>query len=746
MQLGRSTRESARYVPTYMLAGVVAIVVYFRLTDDVAKAFLYDGLVASGGVAVLCGVRRNRPAGPQLWLLAAASLFCLAAGDIAFDVLNLVRHVDPVPVPSWADLFYLASYPFLLAATWGMARRWLPSRKLDTFLDFAVISLAAAIGIAGPLVTANAGSHRSVAAVLVATAYPVADIAALVPTMYLALHRGVRNPATQLLIASLLFLTVGDVVFAYLGVNGYDVGAGVEVTWLAHAVFLGAAALHPAMVAVADHPAQPRTRLEAVRAAIFGLALIPLVLSPVSDAAFPRVHYLEMPARLALIIVVLARLLRFSEESEAAHEQSARRAAALALAREEIAHIAAGAADAIIGGDADGRVTAWNAGAERLLGVPAAKAIGGSIADFVAEDIGPWAEAFRNMMPGDIRSAVLPAIRGDGVSILVDVRLGLATSPDGQVTGWVAIARDASEALVAPTAGELDAAQILRNVEAIIGRVVDVTAVGLVAFGNDGGGYHEVLTVGDSVAIHLPDEGELGEDGRRVVRDLPTVFRARVDAYGVPPVERFLRRSATRNGVGVTIRHAQLGPIGLLLIGLADEELASESVLETIRVLVPSLTRVARSLMLDDEEEAAARRSADVDSLRADLSEFVRNDMRKQVGAIRGALDVLRDEKVALGESWRQRLMANLDASVTSLEQLVGDVATAGLVVDGRFPCDLRLIDDPSALIRAAVDAARCSITQPIELHLDELPPIRGDAERLTQVLGQLISNAAKFS
>ena len=750
MRMGRGGRAQAWYVPLYLLVGAAAIALYFALQGDVAKAVLYDAIVLSGGVAVIVGVRRNRPETRRLWYFCAVSSCCLALGDMTFDVYNLVRHVDPVPVPSWADAFYLAGYPFLLAALWGMARHRLPSRRIDTVLDFAVISLAAAIGVAGPLITANAHGHRSVAAILVATSYPIFDVAALVPVAYLALDRGLRNPATQLLIGSLLFLAVGDVLFAYLGANGYEVGAGVDITWLAHAVFLGAAALHPAMQSIAQRShTQTRVRLGSVRAGVFALALVPLVLAPVSDEVLPRVGYLETPMRLALIVVILARLIRLGEETDTAHRAAEERANALASAREEIAHIVEGATDAIISGDAAGIITSWNHGAEQLLGVPAHQAIGQSIAQFVAEDIAPWAEAFRNLMPGDIRSAVLPAIRADGVSVLVDVRLGLATARDGQPLGWVAVARDASEALVAHAAGGtagLDPESVLANVKAIVGRVVDVAAVGLLAFDLERKHYREVFTVGDRIAIHLPDEGDLLGDVAVRLRDLPTVFGADPDALEIVPARRFVERSGARRAIGVTIRHATLGPIGLMLIGLTRAEAPGEPLMETIRALVPSLTRVARSLMLAEEEKSTARTRADLDAMRADFSHFLRNDMREQVAAIRSAVNVLADNKIALGESWRDRLMANLSASVATLEHLVGDVAMAGLVVDGRFPCELREVDDLGPTIRATVDELQPQIAQRVDLVIGDLPRVRADAQRLSQAIATLIANAAKFS
>jgi signal transduction histidine kinase len=294
--------------------------------------------------------------------------------------------------------------------------------------------------------------------------------------------------------------------------------------------------------------------------------------------------------------------------------------------------------------------------------------------------------------------------------------------------------------------GDLDPATVMENVRTVVGRVVDVSAVGLVAFDRDVSRYHEVITVGEQVAIHLPDESEFSDETMARLRDLPTVFRARDEASELAPVASFLDRARATRGVGVTIRHATMGPVGLLLLALQREDAPDEALLETVRSLVPSLTRIARSLMLAEEEKTSARRSAEIDGMRADFSEFVRHDMREQVAAIRSALNVLSDNKISLGDSWRERLMSNLSSSVETLEQLVGDVATAGLVVDGRFPCELCCIDDLGQLIRATVERHREHIAQPISVMIQDLPPVRGDGERLAQVLGHLLTNAAKFS
>src|SRR3546814_12632306 len=82
--------------------------------------------------------------------------------------------------------------------------------------------------------------------------------------------------------------------------------------------------------------------------------------------------------------------------------------------------------------------------------------------------------------------------------------------------------------------------------------------------------------------------------------------------------------------------------------------------------------------------------------MHTDLANFVRLDMQQQVAAIRSAVDVLSDTSIELGGRWRERLLHGLNESVESLEQLVGDVATAGHVVDGRLPSELRAIGGPA--------------------------------------------------
>src|SRR5690242_14649959 len=107
----------------YLVAGLAAIVVYFLLPwNSFAQTLVYDAIAVSAGMAAVAGARLHRPALRLPWYLFAAGLFAFAVGDVLFNLYAFVWHRDP-PVPSVADAFYLAGYPFLTAGLVLLVRR-----------------------------------------------------------------------------------------------------------------------------------------------------------------------------------------------------------------------------------------------------------------------------------------------------------------------------------------------------------------------------------------------------------------------------------------------------------------------------------------------------------------------------------------------------------------------------------------------------------------------------------------------
>jgi len=103
--------------------------------------------------------------------------------------------------------------------------------------------------------------------------------------------------------------------------------------------------------------------------------------------------------------------------------------------------------DAVVGKTTTGTITAWNPGAERLLGYDAQAIVGQSILRVVPEEL--WDEE-AELMERVVAEARLDhyetrRVRSDGVVIDVSLTLSLVRDTEGRVLGLVGVARDISE-------------------------------------------------------------------------------------------------------------------------------------------------------------------------------------------------------------------------------------------------------------------------------------------------------------
>ena len=114
----------------------------------------------------------------------------------------------------------------------------------------------------------------------------------------------------------------------------------------------------------------------------------------------------------------------------------------------DFAQLVMAAGDAIIVSDAGGAITLWNPAAERMFGFSESEAMGKSLDIIIPERQRQrhWDGYAKTMRTGQTRygSDVLrvPALHKDGHSLSIAFTVALLTSPDGTVTGIVAIIRD----------------------------------------------------------------------------------------------------------------------------------------------------------------------------------------------------------------------------------------------------------------------------------------------------------------
>ena len=108
--------------------------------------------------------------------------------------------------------------------------------------------------------------------------------------------------------------------------------------------------------------------------------------------------------------------------------------------------------DAVVAADADGIIRFWNPGAERVFGFSEADAIGQSLDLIIPERLRQrhW-DGYRHTMAtgqsryGEGEMLSVPALTRDGATISVEFTIVALKSEDGQMTGIIAIMRDATK-------------------------------------------------------------------------------------------------------------------------------------------------------------------------------------------------------------------------------------------------------------------------------------------------------------
>jgi hypothetical protein len=163
------------------------------------------------------------------WALLSAGLLAMFVGQLSYAPYQLLG--NDAPFPSVGDLYFILSYPFLIAAFVVFLRAYreagFPMGSLvERATLIAVVGVLAAVvttPILKPVVTAEGPLLER----LLSVAYPVLDLVLLMP-LALLLRVALRLRGSHvgsvwaLILGGLIFMSVGDVAFAYLSSLGQE--------------------------------------------------------------------------------------------------------------------------------------------------------------------------------------------------------------------------------------------------------------------------------------------------------------------------------------------------------------------------------------------------------------------------------------------------------------------------------------------------------------------------------------------
>jgi two-component system sensor histidine kinase KdpD len=192
----------------------------------------------------------------------------------------------------------------------------------------------------------------------------------------------------------------------------------------------------------------------------------------------------------------------------------------------------------------------------------------------------------------------------------------------------------------------------------------------------------------------------------------------------------------------------QLGPRTIGMLGLVRERPNSftPEEVELVTLLGRVVATAVQNIRAYDAEHKTVEELRRLSALRADFVSLVSHELRSPMAAVIGASQTLQGRWRELSVEQRQSFLALIGDETTRLAALIGDVLDTSRIEAGTFSFTFTDVD-VAQIVEDVVTAAEIGQDEVhVRAEVGELPRVRGDRERLRQVLQNLVDNAVKYS
>lgn len=362
----------------------------------------------------------------------------------------------------------------------------------------------------------------------------------------------------------------------------------------------------------------------------------------------------------------------------------------------------------------------------------------------------------------------LPAVL-TGSGIILATLAGLAAfviwlaHADAPAAGWSRFA-GATIAAAALAAGVLVAA-LIAAVRHASGRLQRIGAVAQAAVAGEG----PTATAGDDIVQLGRAVGRLAERAEREARRrqrewdrFMTVLGAMndgvilLDRQGVvstinPAAARLLQvemAAAQRKSFVQLVRDYRLADVWQQCRSTDQEQGASVEVNPGffLRINVtpyPQGSTTGYLVLLQDVSQVYR-----IEAIRRDFISNVSHELRTPLASIKALVETLSDGAIDDPPA-AERFLRRVEVEVDQMTQMVQELLELSRIESGQaplrlFPCAVNTLVDPAVeRLRAQAERARLTLTVVLP---DDLPPVLVDADRIRQVIINLVHNAVKFT
>jgi signal transduction histidine kinase len=264
----------------------------------------------------------------------------------------------------------------------------------------------------------------------------------------------------------------------------------------------------------------------------------------------------------------------------------------------------------------------------------------------------------------------------------------------------------------------------------------------------EGGVGRVIATAGAKADEVMPPGTQLGLEGNllaEIVASGQTVYRRdmTVGEYVEEPrlVEVGLRcRVAAPLVVGTRT-------IGLISVGRAQPNAFDQQEIELVTLLGRLAASAVQNMRAYESERRTVEELRRLSALRADFVSLVSHELRSPMAAVIGAARTLQMRWRELQPEQREAFLTLIGDETSRLAALIGDVLDTSRIDAGTFTYRFADVDLVSLVSDSVAAAVIGQDEVPVVARLPTgVPEVRGDPERLRQVIGNLIDNAVKYS
>jgi len=187
--------------------------------------------------------------------------------------------------------------------------------------------------------------------------------------------------------------------------------------------------------------------------------------------------------------------------------------------------------------------------------------------------------------------------------------------------------------------------------------------------------------------------------------------------------------------------------LGGLSVSRIDPDAFTREEIDLVTLLGRQVGTAVENIRAFEAERAAAEELRRLSALRADFVSLVSHELRGPMASVIGCASTLRQRWRTLSPEQRESFLALIDEETTRLADLIGDVLDTSRLEAGTFTYAFSDVDVGELVreVAAVVDLGQEEVGVRANV-ARTLPRVRGDRERLRQLVLNLLTNAVKYT